>query len=58
MDAVLLPMKQVVKRKPKGASDQTVFLTLTYTSVTFNGVDPAVFAPPQAVRDLAAKPKP
>jgi hypothetical protein len=50
-------MKQTVKIKPKGASDWTVFLTLTYTSVTFNDVDPAVFAPPQAVRDFVAKGK-
>jgi len=58
VDGVLVPMKQVVKMKPKGASDWTVFLTLTYTSVTFNDVHPAVFTPPQAVRDLAARPKP
>jgi hypothetical protein len=57
VDGVLFPMKQAVKIKPKGASDWTVFLTLTYTSVTTNDVDPAVFAPPQSVRDLAAKQK-
>jgi hypothetical protein len=58
LDGVLIPMKQVVKIKPKGANDFNVFLTLTYTHVTFNDVDPTVFAPPQAVRDLAAKGKP
>jgi hypothetical protein len=57
VDGVLVPMKQVVKIKPKSASDWSVLLTLTYTSVTFNDVDPAVFAPPQAVRDLEVKDK-
>lgn len=57
-DGVLVPTKQTVKIKPKDASDWTVLLTLHYTSITFNDVDPAVFAPPQAVRDLAAKSKP
>jgi hypothetical protein len=58
VDGVLVPMKQVAKIKPKSNGDWTVLLTMTYTSVTFNDVDPAVFAPPQAVRDLAAKAKP
>lgn len=58
VDGVLIPMKQVLKIKPKGANDFSVFLKLTYTSVTFNDVDPAVFTPPQTVRDLAAKTKP
>jgi hypothetical protein len=58
VDGVLFPMRQTVKIKPKGASDWTVFLTQTYTSVTFNDVDPTVFAPPQAVRDFVAKGKP
>jgi hypothetical protein len=58
LDGVLVPVKQVVKLKPKGASDRTVLLTLTYTSVTFNDVDPAVLTRPRAVCDLAAKPKP
>lgn len=57
VDGVLVPMKQSVKIKPKGAADFSVFLTLTYTSVTFNDVNSAVFALPQAVRDLAAKGK-
>lgn len=58
IDGVLVSMKQTVKIKPKGASDWNVLLTLTYTSITFNDVDPTVFAPPQVVRDLAAKEKP
>lgn len=58
VDGVLFPMKQTVKIKPKVTSDWTVFLILTYTSVTANDVDPAVFAPPQAVRDFLAKQKP
>jgi len=57
VDGVLIPMRQVVKIKPKSATDWSVLLTLTYTSVTFNDVDPAVFAPPQTVRDLASKNK-
>jgi hypothetical protein len=57
VDGVLIPVKQVVKIKPKSATDWSVLLTLTYTSVTFNDVDPAVFAPPQTVRDLASKNK-
>jgi hypothetical protein len=31
---------------------------LNFESVTFNDVDPAVFTPPQSVRDLLAKDKP
>jgi hypothetical protein len=57
VDGVLVPMKQTVKIKPKNAADWQVLLTLNYTSIAFNDVDPAVFAPPQAVRDLAAKSK-
>ncbi len=57
VDGVLVSMKQVVKIKPKSAGDWTVLITLTYTSITFNDVDPAVFIPPQAVRELAAKGK-
>jgi len=58
VDGVLFPMKQTVKIKPKGVGDWKIFLTQTYTSVTFNDVDPAVFAPPQSVRDYVAKQKP
>jgi hypothetical protein len=57
MDGVLVSTKQVVKIKPNGASDWNVLLTLKYASITFNDVDPAVFAPPQVVRDFAAKGK-
>lgn len=57
VDGVLFPMKQTVKIKPKGSGDWRVFLTQTYSSVTFNDVDPAVFAPPQVVLDFVAKQK-
>jgi hypothetical protein len=57
VDGVLVPTRQTVKIKPKNAADGTVPLTLNYTSITFNDVDPVVFAPPQAVRELAAKTK-
>ncbi len=52
--AVLGPMKQTVKVKSK-SGDWAVQQTLNFESVTFNDVDPAVFTPPQAVRDLWAK---
>jgi len=55
IDGVLVPMKQTVKVRAKPGSDWPVQFVLTYTSVTFNDVDPAVFTPPQAVRDLVAK---
>jgi hypothetical protein len=54
VDGVLVPMRQTVKTKSKSGG-WTVRSVLTYASVTFNDVDPAVFAPPQAVRDLLAK---
>jgi hypothetical protein len=57
IDGVLFPMKQTVKVKAGGDHDWAVRYVLTYTSVTFNDVDPAAFTPPQAVRDLLAKRK-
>jgi hypothetical protein len=56
-DGVLVSMKQTVKVKAKDGT-WAVFQVITYSSYTFNDVDPAVFTPPQAVRDLLAKPKP
>jgi methenyltetrahydromethanopterin cyclohydrolase len=50
-------MKQTVKVKSK-EGDWKIFRVITYSSYTFNDVDPAVFAPPQAVCDLIAKDKP
>jgi methenyltetrahydromethanopterin cyclohydrolase len=49
-------MKQTVKVKSK-EGDWKIFRVITYSSYTFNDVDPAVFAPPTAVRDLVAKSK-
>lgn len=57
IDGVLVPMKQVVKIKSKSGADWTVLQITTYSSVTFNDVDPAVFTPPQSVRDLVSKGK-
>lgn len=48
-------MVKVVRKKLFG--DWKMLLTLTYTSITFNDVDLAVSAPPQAVRELAKKGK-
>jgi hypothetical protein len=56
VDSVLFLMKQIMKIKPK-SGDWSVLLTLTFTSVAFNDLDRWVFAPPQSVRDLAAKGK-
>ncbi|MGH9701876.1 MAG: hypothetical protein ACRD4K_00760 [Candidatus Acidiferrales bacterium] len=56
-DGVLVPMKQVVKIRSKSGGDWSVQNVLTYTSVTFNDVEPGIFTPPQAVRDLLAKNK-
>jgi hypothetical protein len=58
VDGVLVPMKQVIKIKSKSGSDWTVLQVLTYSSVTFNDVDRAIFTPPPPVRDLASKGKP
>jgi hypothetical protein len=55
-DGVLVPTKQTVKVKPK-SSDWAVYQTLHFDSITFNDVDPAVFIPPQSVRDLISKQK-
>jgi hypothetical protein len=56
VDGVLVPTKQVVKAKSKSDS-WDVQEVLTFESVTFNDVDPAVFTPPQAVLDLLKKGK-
>jgi hypothetical protein len=57
IDGVLVPMKQVVKIKSKSGGDWTVLQVTTYSSVTFNDVDRAVFTPPPSVRDLVLKGK-
>lgn len=54
IDGVLVPMKQTVKVKA-ASGDWQVRQVFTYESVTFNDVDPAIFTPPQSVRDLIAK---
>jgi hypothetical protein len=54
LDGVLVPTKQVVKVKSSGDS-WDVRQVLTFESITFNDVDPAVFTPPQGVRDLVKK---
>lgn len=54
VDGVLVPLKQTVKVKSKEGSWR-VLQVLFFESVTFNDVDPAVFTPPQAVRDLLKK---
>lgn len=51
IDGVLIPMKQTVKiMSPDGTWN--LLYVLTFTSVTFNDVDPSVFTPPKSVRDL------
>jgi hypothetical protein len=49
-------MKQTVKVKSKDG-DWKIFRVITYSSYTFNDVDPAVFTLPTPVRDLLAKSK-
>jgi hypothetical protein len=56
VDGVLVPTKQTVKFKSK-SGEWTVQQTLNFESVSFNDVDPAVFTPPQSVRDLLTKSK-
>jgi hypothetical protein len=57
VDGVLVPTKQVVKAKSSGGT-WDLRQILNFDSVTFNDVDPAVFALPQAVRDLLKNGKP
>lgn len=57
VDGVLVPMQQILKVKSKSGGDWTVSQVVTYTSVTFNDVDPKVFLLPQVVRDLLANRK-
>jgi hypothetical protein len=57
LDGVLVPLKQIVKVHSKDGA-WAVQQTLQFESVTFNDVDPAVFAVPAPVRDLLAKAKP
>jgi hypothetical protein len=57
VDGVLVPMLQTVKVKSK-TGEWEVRQVLSYESVTFNDVDPAVFTPPKAVQDLVAKARP
>jgi len=54
VDGVLFPMKQTAKVKD-GNNGWVVREVLTYTSVTFNDVDPAALKAPQAVKDLLAE---
>jgi hypothetical protein len=51
LDGVLVPTKQVVKAKASGGT-WDIRQVLNFESVTFNDVNPAVFTPPQLVRDL------
>jgi hypothetical protein len=57
LDGVLFPMKQTVKVNANDGHGWTARQVLTYTSVTFNDVDPAAFALPRAIRELLAKRK-
>jgi hypothetical protein len=57
VDGVLVPTKQVVKAKSGGGS-WDIRQVLHFESVTFNDVDPAVFTPPEAVRELLKNGKP
>ncbi len=57
VDGVLVPTKQVVKAKSSGGS-WDIRQVLNFGSVTFNDVDPTVFTPPQAVRELLKNGKP
>ena len=54
IDGVLVAAKQTVKVKGKDGSWNVLYV-LTFDSITFNDVDPAVFALPGAVRALAEK---
>jgi hypothetical protein len=54
IDGVLFPMKQTVKAKSK-AGQWEVRQVTDYQSVTFNDVDPAIFALPKPIQDLLAK---
>jgi hypothetical protein len=54
VDGVLVSMKQTAKTKSASGAWE-VQQVLNFDSVTFNDVDPAVFAPPKSVRDLPAK---
>jgi hypothetical protein len=56
IDGVLVPTKQTVKAKAKDGTWNVVYL-LTFNSITFNDVDPSVFALPPVVRALAEKQK-
>jgi len=58
IDGVLVPMKTIVKARAKGASGWTVLQTIVHTSVTFNDVEPGVYAPPRPVLDLASRSTP
>lgn len=56
IDGVLVPTKQTVKAKAKDGNWNVLYV-LTFDSITFNDVDPSVFALPPAVRALAEKQK-
>jgi hypothetical protein len=54
IDGVLAPTKQTVKAKAKDGSWNVVYV-LTFDSITFNDVDPSVFALPDAVKKAVAQ---
>ncbi|MFZ0285243.1 MAG: hypothetical protein WAL32_08420 [Terriglobales bacterium] len=57
IDGVLVPTRQIVKVKTKDGN-WSVAQTLTFESITFNDVDPAVFTPPESVCKLLTNPAP
>lgn len=56
IDGVLVPTKQTVRAKAKDGGWNVVYV-LSFDSITFNDVDPSVFALPPAVSALAEKRK-
>jgi len=56
IDGVLVPTKQTSKAQPKsGAREWTVVQIMTTSSVSFANVEPSVFTPPRAVREVLPK---
>jgi len=56
IDGVLVPTTQTSKAQPKsGPREWTVVQIMTTSSVSFENVEPSVFTPPQAVREMLAK---
>jgi len=54
VDGVQVPMRQEIKFKPQRGGGWQVGQTQKFTEITFNDVDPSVFTPPAAVKNLAA----